>query len=220
MQVGSGLSVSGGTVSVALATTSTKGIMQVGAGLGLSGNTISSSLTTSDATTSTKGIASFDSTYFNASSGLISLKTATNSVAGIVTSADSTNISISAGAMNVGSNVVKLNTANTYTSAMVIGLHTDTYTATYAPDFSLSNTYEMVLTGNASLDNPTNAVAGGVYTVILTQDGTGSRTLTLSGSGYKTNGTITLSTAPNARDVLTLVYKSATEIFVLYTPGF
>ena len=214
-----GLAVDGnGIVSSQNATASLKGIVKPGFGFAISGNQISLSV---DATAAAKGIIQADSTYFTLTSGLLEFKLAeSTTTAGTVKSADTNNISISSGTINVGSNVAKLGTANTYTKAQVSAKRTDTYTATYAPDFSLSNLFEMTLTGNVSLANPTNGVVGGVYTIVFIQDGTGNRTLTLSGSGYKTNKTITLSTAPGAVDVLTLIYKSSTEVFALFVPGF
>lgn len=214
-----GLSIASGVLSSQLATSSLKGIAYAGSGLTQTGNQMSYSAP--DATTGSKGIAQFDSTYFTTTSGAVSLNTASGaSTFGVVQPADTSNITVTAGALDVGTNIPKLNTANTYTAGNASALVTASYTATYTPDFSLSNTFEMVLTGNVNITNPTNAVAGGVYTVILTQDGTGGRTLNLSGSGYKKNQTITLSTGANKRDVLTFIYKSSTEIFVLFTPGF
>jgi len=212
-----GLSVSSGVVSIALATPSTKGIVQAGSGITLSGGQISM---VTDATTSVKGIIQPSSTFFDVSSGVVSMLDATNSTLGVVTTANSANITISAGDMNVGTNIPKLDSSNTYTAGQAAALVTDTFAASYTPDWSVSNTIEVVLTGNMTLNNPTNMVAGGVYTLILTQDATGSRTLTISGSAYKTNQTITLTTTPNKRDVLTFVCISASVILVILNPGF
>lgn len=216
-----GLAISGdgnGVLSSQNATASLKGIVKPGFGFAISGNQISLSV---DATISAKGVIQADSTYFTLTSGLLAFKLAeSNTGFGTVKSANTANIGITTGTVNVGSNVSKLGTFNTFTQAQVSSKQTDSYTATYAPDLSLSNLFEMTLTGNVSLANPTNGVAGGVYTIVFIQDGTGNRTLTLSGSGYKTNKTITLSTAAGARDVLTLIYKSSTEVFVLFVPGF
>lgn len=212
-----GLSVSSGVVSIANATPSTKGIVTAGTGITLSGGQISM---VTDATTSVKGIIQPSSTNFSVASGVVSMLDATNSTTGIVTTANSANITITAGDMNVGTNIPKLDTANTFTARQAAALVTDTFAASYTPDWSVSNTIEVVMTGNMTLNNPTNMVAGGVYTLILTQDATGSRTLTISGSAYKTNQTITLTTTPNKRDVLTFVCLSASVILVILNPGF
>lgn len=59
---------------------------------------------------------------------------------------------------------------------------------------------------SSTLQNPTNQVAGGVYILMVTQDATGSRTLSY-GSAYKWPGGTapTLSTGANAVDILTFI---------------
>ena len=49
--------------------------------------------------------------------------------------------------------------------------------ANIATDASLSNVFTVTLGGNRTLDNPTNLVAGRTYVWVITQDGTGGRTL-------------------------------------------
>lgn len=216
-----GIDVNAGVISSRLATSSLKGIARAGVGLTQTGNQIS--LVIADATTTTKGLAQFNPAHFSVSGGVVSLNLASGSTTfGLVKPANTSNLTSAAqaGALDTGVNIPKLNANNTFTKAQVSALVSSSYTASFAPDFSSSNSFEMVLTGNVSLTNPTNAVAGGVYTIVLTQDGSGSKTITLSGSAYKTNQTITLSTGANKRDVLTFICKSSTEIFVLFTPGF
>lgn len=215
-----GLSISSGVLTSQVATDTLKGVATAGSGLSVSGGTLS--FTVADATLSTKGIVQPSSSFFDVTAGTWSVLPASGTTQeGIVVPANTQYLTISAGgALDVGALISKLDTSGTFTKAQVSALQTETFAASFAPDFSKSNTYEMVLTGNMTLENPTNAVAGGVYNIILTQDGTGSRTLTIAGSGYKTNQTITLSTAAGKRDVLTLVYKSSSEIFVLFAPGF
>jgi hypothetical protein len=71
------------------------------------------------------------------------------------------------------------------------------------------------LTGNLTLANPTGFTNAVVLNIWLTQDATGSRTLTL-GSKIKTAGGagLTLSTAPNAVDFLALSYNPTKDIWV------
>ena len=70
-------------------------------------------------------------------------------------------------------------------------------------DLDASQRASVTLTDNRTLDNPTNLVDGGTYTLIVTQDATGTRTLAY-GSAYKWPGgsAPTLSTAANAVDIL------------------
>ena len=68
----------------------------------------------------------------------------------------------------------------------------------------------VVLGGNRILDNPTNMYSGTVYNLLVSQDGTGSRTLTF-GTVFKwAGGTApTLSTAANAVDIFTFIYDGS-----------
>lgn len=77
----------------------------------------------------------------------------------------------------------------------------------------------MILTGNVTLNGPTNGVDGEEMTVVLVQDGTGSRTLTI-GTGIHVCSTVastTLSTAANAVDMLKLRYHAADLTWYLTT---
>lgn len=67
--------------------------------------------------------------------------------------------------------------------------------------------YQLTLTGNHTLANPTGLVAGQVFRVEVTQDATGARTLTY-GTLFKWVGAAapTLTTTPAAIDLLTFVY--------------
>lgn len=248
VQIGSGIDVSGGVISLTVpdATTSSKGLVQIGAGfiedtslmqvtvatvarkgiaqagsgLTVVDGVLSTTIGADHATTTTRGIAQFDSAFFSASAGTISLNTASNTVLGIARPEDTNNIVLVGGALDVGGNIPKLNDVNLMTRANASGLVTSTFSSSWSPDLSLSNTIRMVLGGNITLENPTNAVPGGVYTLILEQGAGGNRTLTISGSAYRTNSTITLSTAAGKIDTLTLICLSSSVIFVIFTPGF
>lgn len=79
--------------------------------------------------------------------------------------------------------------------------------ATITPDLSASSMFSVTLAGNRTLANPANLNAGRTWRVVVTQDGTGSRTLTY-GALYKwAAGTApTLSTGAGKIDVLTFTY--------------
>ncbi len=92
---------------------------------------------------------------------------------------------------------------------------TDGATITY----SISSGYnaKVTLGGNRTL-SITNAAAGDYGTLIVTQDGTGSRTLTLPGSSKVINGgsgSVTLTTTASAIDVLSWFYDG-TNYFWTY----
>ena len=91
----------------------------------------------------------------------------------------------------------------TLTGNVIGSLHTNTSVdATTTPDFGTYNSFVWTLKGNLTLGNPTTEVGGMGGTFVFIQDGTGSRTLSV-GSEYKTvGGSITLSTAASAVDVV------------------
>lgn len=76
--------------------------------------------------------------------------------------------------------------------------------ATIATDCSLGNVFTVTLGGNRTLSNPTNMAAGASYAWIITQDGTGSRTLAY-GTAFKFPGGTdpVLSTGAADVDIMT-----------------
>ena len=87
---------------------------------------------------------------------------------------------------------------------------TDGATVTWAIASVPAANAKVTLGGNRTL-NITNPVTGGSYVLVVIQDGTGSRTLTLgTGCTWKIggggSGTITPSTSANAVDILAFTY--------------
>lgn len=88
--------------------------------------------------------------------------------------------------------------------------------ATIATDASLGNVFTVTLGGNRTLGAPTNLAAGATYIWVITQDGTGSRTLAYN-SVFKWQSGLapTLTTTAAAKDIIcgvsdgTNVYCSA-----------
>lgn len=107
----------------------------------------------------------------------------------------------------------QLAAANTFTKAQTVTPVSLTDAATVALDLSLSNDYTLTLGGNRTLGNPTNRTVGQWFSITVTQDGTGSRTLAYD-THYKFPGAAApvLTTTANAYDTLTFRVKSATEI--------
>lgn len=100
-----------------------------------------------------------------------------------------------------------LKTANSWTAGQAVTPTvggTQSAGGTYTPDFSVSNSVTLIFgAGNLTIANPNNIKAGQSYIIDLTQDGTGSRTVTW-GPDFKWQAAAapTLSTAANAEDVI------------------
>lgn len=92
--------------------------------------------------------------------------------------------------------------------------------ANIAVDWSTFINADVTLGGNRTLDNPTNLEPGTYRILVVNQDGTGGRTLSF-GSNYKFPGgsAPTLSTDPNAVDILSLFCVSSTFVVVQSSLG-
>jgi len=120
----------------------------------------------------------------------------------------------------IGTNVQAYNAATALTNAVqsfsvaqrgTITALTDG--ATITPDFAAANNYSVTLGGNRTLANPTNLTAGQSGVIVITQDGTGSRTLAYGSYWKFPSGTApTLTTTASAVDVLAYYVESSTRI--------
>lgn len=111
-----------------------------------------------------------------------------------------------------GTGKTKVNNINYYETP-----YTLTYAATITPDVANGNVQVVTLTGNVTFSAFSNPVAGQSLTLIVKQDGTGSRTLTTTMKF--SDGFATLSTAANAIDVIT-VYYDGTDYIANLATGF
>lgn len=85
--------------------------------------------------------------------------------------------------------------------------------ATITPNMNNANNFSVTLGGNRTLANPTNITAGQSGVIVVTQDGTGSRTLAFGSYWKFPGGTApTLTTAANSVDVIAYYVESATRI--------
>ena len=111
------------------------------------------------------------------------------------------------------STVARLATAQTFTAAQRGAVVALTDASSIATDMALGNNFSVTLGGNRTLANPTNLTAGQAGIIVITQDGTGSRTLAY-GSYFKfPAGTApTLTTTASAVDVLAYYVESSTRI--------
>ena len=103
--------------------------------------------------------------------------------------------------------------------ASVSEIDTLTSASTVTPDFSASDNFTLTLDTNVSLANPTNLTAGQSGSIFLIQDGTGSRTLTFSGTYWEfAGGTApTISTADSTVDRLDYIVRTSTSIHAVVT---
>ena len=110
-----------------------------------------------------------------------------------------------------GTPVTKKVSASVLRNPTVVAL---TYAATLNTDASAGEIFDVTLTGNATLANPTNPVSGKTLRWRITQDGTGSRTVTL-GNKFQIPSSATsplpFSTAANAMDVLAATYHAGRD---------
>ena len=117
------------------------------------------------------------------------------------------------------STLAALGTAQTFTAGQRGEITTLTSASTVTPDFADSNNSTLTLGTNVSLANPTNLVAGQSGSIFLVQDGTGSRTLTFSGTYWDfAGGTApTISSAASSVDRLDYIVRSTTSIHAVVT---
>tara|TARA_Y100000591_G_C21805045_1_gene684339 strand:- start:9 stop:725 length:717 start_codon:yes stop_codon:yes gene_type:complete len=100
----------------------------------------------------------------------------------------------------------KTSVVQNFTAAQRAEITPITFAATMTPNFNDSNNFSVTLTGTGRIANPTNQVAGQSGSIFITQDGTGSHTLSWGNSGgtsawYWAGGTApTLSTGANVKD--------------------
>ena len=108
------------------------------------------------------------------------------------------------------------NLVSTFGGAAVGATLTDTTnTGNITLDFNAYQNFVLTFTGNVTLDNPTTESVGQSGFIVIIQDGTGSRTLSL-GTDYETAGSggITLSTAASARDIIPYAVSASGSIIL------
>jgi len=105
------------------------------------------------------------------------------------------------------------------TGAAVAEITTLTDNTNIAVDFSDGQNFSVTLAGNRTLSNPTNCVAGQSGSIFVTQDGTGSRTLSYGSNWKFSAGTApTLTTTAGAIDRIDYIVQTATAVHAILTP--
>jgi hypothetical protein len=100
-----------------------------------------------------------------------------------------------------------------------------TYAATVTPDLLRAETFDLTLTGNVTIANPSNPANGHFIKLRIKQDATGGRTITL-GSKFRipTSATTPLawSSDANVMDIFAAIYNEAADKWdvVSLIPGY
>jgi len=153
-----------------------------------------------DATTSSKGYAQVG-TNMNVAAGVLSVPAGTGSVLGVANSGNTSNISISSGSVNVGSNVVQLNQNNVVTKAQRLPANTSGV-STYTPDVEAYSVH--VVDAGSSLPtilDPVNGVTGDTFYVVTNTTNSGSHTLTAGYQSVNVGGGKTGSSATGLSNI-------------------
>ena len=87
--------------------------------------------------------------------------------------------------------------------------------ATITPDFKSGRNFSVTLGGNRTMANPTNQVAGQTGLIVVTQDGTGSRTLAWNANWKWAGGSDpTLSTGSGDVDIFSYYVAASGTVYV------
>mgnify|MGYP003671144781 CR=1 FL=1 len=107
----------------------------------------------------------------------------------------------------------KNDVANTFSKAQRGSITALTDASSIATDMALNNFFSVTLGGNRALANPTNIVAGQSGSFFITQDGTGSRTLSYGSYFDFVGGTApTLTTTASAVDRVDYIARTTTSL--------
>ena len=134
----------------------------------------------------------------------------TTATAGTITNFSTTltgDLTISTGSATVGTRVAVVNTAQEYTATHNFNATSLTITSGTIPwDLSQNQVAKLTVTTNSTMNNPTNAVDGATYLLVVTQGTGGSNTLSF-GTAYKFPGGTapSLSTGSSQVDVIAFI---------------
>ena len=125
-------------------------------------------------------------------------------------------VTSSAGVLGVGDALLAGD--QTWTGAQRGTITALTDAATIAVDFNSSNNFSVTLGDNRVLGQPSNQTAGQSGSIFVTQDGTGSRTLSYHADWKWAGGTApTLSTAASSVDRIDYIVAAANKIHAVAT---
>lgn len=137
----------------------------------------------------------------------------TGAVGEVTVDTDKDTVVVHDGSLAGGYPMAGTSIAQTFTKAQRGAVTALTDGATITPDFSVANNFSVTLGGNRTLANPTNLTAGQSGAIVITQDGTGSRTLSFGSYWKFATGTApTLTTTASKVDLLVYYVESSTRI--------
>ena len=111
-----------------------------------------------------------------------------------------------------------LTTANTFSATQSGSITALSDGANISVNLAANNHFSVTLAGNRTLDNPTNIVAGTSGSFFITQDGTGSRTLSYGSQYDFAGGTApTLTTTAAAVDRIDYIARTTTSLHCVFT---
>lgn len=114
---------------------------------------------------------------------------------------------------NIGYTPANVGAAQSFTGGQRGTVVALTDGATITADLATANNFSVTLGGNRTLANPSNQTAGQTGVIVITQDGTGSRTLAYGSNWKFPNGAApVLTTTANAVDVLAYYVESASRV--------
>lgn len=128
---------------------------------------------------------------------------------GVVSSYGNSNVSTLLA--NFGSNTIST-TGNITSGAIISGnVYTEftgniAFSGSVTPVYTSGSVQKFTATSNFTLNAPTGMPTGGSVTLIITQDATGSRIMTANAAYKFAYAVRTLSTTPNAIDVMSIFY--------------
>ena len=104
-------------------------------------------------------------------------------------------------------NAVATNTPTTHTKQYAVSAFSVAFSATPTFDWNNSNIQYMTLTGNITGITFSNPIDGARYVLILTQDGTGGRTIVWPAAVHWSGGTAPTLSAASKIDLVSLFYR-------------
>jgi len=140
---------------------------------------------------------------------------------GYLASASNLSDLANAGTARTNLGVPGLAGANTYSGPQRSSTTVLTYASTVTADFSLSNDYQLTLTGaTATLANPTNLAVGQSGHIAVGQDATGGRLLAYGTYwNFGGAGAPTLSTTASKFDIISYWVRTTTDIRCSFVKG-
>lgn len=129
------------------------------------------------------------------------------------TARDNLGVEIGVDVQAYDADTAKTDAVQSFTAAQRGAVSALTDASTITPDFAVANNFSLTIGGNRTLANPSNLTAGQSGVIVITQDGTGSRTLAYGSYWKFANGTApSLTTTASAVDVLAYYVESSTRI--------